>query len=111
MASHLKRQDGVTEAAFARGRIIVWADSGSGFRVDSILRVVKGDIGFSPIKTIEASLRGRVVAARSGKTLEVAGTGERMALEDMEAAAGTEGVFEGAIVVGPRGTLRFRRAK
>lgn len=111
MASHLKRQDGVAEAAFARGRIIVWADSGRGFRVASVLRVVNDDIGFRPITAIEASLHGRVVATRSGKMLEVAATGERIALEDIEAPVGTERVFEGTIVVGRRGALRFRRPR
>jgi len=111
VASHLKRQDGVTEAAFARGRIIAWADSGPGFRVAAILGVVRDDIGFRPINAIEASLHGRVVAAPSGKMLEVAGTGERMTLEDSEAPLGREGVFEGTIEVGPQGALRFRRAR
>jgi len=110
VGSHLKRQDGVTEAAFARGRIIVWADSGAGFRIASILRVVREDIGFNPISRIEASVRGRVVDTPSGRMLEVAGTGERIGLEGIEAATGTEGAFEGTVVVGRRGVLRLRRA-
>ena len=55
----------------------------------------RGEIGFTPLKRIDATIRGRVTS--NGKVLEVTGTGERLPLEGTVAPAETDQLFTGII--------------
>lgn len=73
MGNHLKGQARVTEAVYRKGSIEVRSESAPGFHIAEIVKVVTSEIGFTPAKRIEATFR----VLPGGKTLEVAGTGER----------------------------------
>ncbi len=105
MAAHLKRQSGVTEVVYLNGTLEVQSDSTRAFEIAPLLRALQNDIGFSPIRRIEASLLGRVVQIGQEVVFEIAGTGERLELDEATPPAGTERVLTGTIEVGAGGTL------
>lgn len=106
MSTHLKRQAGVTDATYRKGTIEVRSEAAQGFRIGEIVKVVTNEIGVTPVKRIEAILRGRVVSG--GKTLEVAGTGERLPIDGRKLAEGSEQVWRGVIQPKGKGDLTFK---
>lgn len=111
MAAHLKRQAGVTDASYKKGTIEVRSDAARAFEIAQVLRIVRDEMGVSPVKRIEATIRGRVVVTSSGgKALHVAGSEERLPLQDRVGAARAEEVFTGLIEVNSDGSLTFKTA-
>lgn len=106
MATHLKRQAGVTDATYRKGTIEVRSEGTQGFQIGEIVQLVTTEIGVMPVKRIEATVRGRVAAG--GKALEVAGTGERLAIDGKKLTEGSEQVWRGVIQVKNKGSLTFR---
>lgn len=110
MGNHLKRQAGVADVSYKAGTIEIRAEPAGAFEISSILRTLRDDIGVSPIKTIDATIPGRIVRTVIGRVLEVAGTGERLLLKDAATVAEGERVLKGSVEVAPDGTLTFRGA-
>lgn len=106
MGNHLKRQAGVTEAVYRKGTIEVRSESAQGFQIAEIVKVVTTEIGLTPVKRIEATFRARVLPG--GKTLEIAGTGERLAVDGTRLAEGAEQVWRGLIQSKSKGSLTFK---
>lgn len=106
MGNHLKRQAGVTEAVYRKGSIEVRSESAPGFQIAEVVKVVTSEIGFTPVKRIDATFRARVLPG--GKTLEVAGTGERLDVDGTKLAEGAEQVWRGLIQLKSRGSLAFK---
>lgn len=106
MANHLKRQAGVTDAIYRKGSIEVRSETAEGFRLSEIVNVITSDIGLTPVKRIEATFRGRVLPG--GKTLEVAGTGERLAVDGPRLTEASEQVWRGVLQAKSKGTLTFK---
>ncbi len=106
MANHLKRQAGVTDAIYRRGSIEVRSEGAQGFQVAEVVKVITTEIGVTPVKRIDATLRGRVLS--DGKTLEVAGTGERLAIDGRKLTEGSQQVWQGVIQTKGNGTLTFK---
>lgn len=106
MATHLKRQAGVTDAIYRKGTIEVRSEAAQGFQIGEIVKVVTTEMGVTPVKRIEATIRGRVISG--GKTLEVAGTGERLAIDGKKLTDGLEQVWRGVIQAKGEGNLTFK---
>ena len=106
MGNHLKRQAGVTEAVYRKGNIEVRSESTPGFQLAEIVKVVTSEIGFTPVKRIDATFRARVLPG--GKTLEIAGTGERLDVDGPKLSEGAEQVWRGSIQTKSRGGLIFK---
>lgn len=106
MATHLKRQAGVTDAIYRKGSIEVRSEGMQGFQISEIVKVVTTEMGVTPVKRIEATVRGRVLPG--GKTLEVAGTGERLAIDGKKLAEGSQQVWQGVIQTKGNGSLTFK---
>lgn len=108
MGTHLKRQAGVTDASYKKGSIEVRSDATQGFQIAPVLTFVTGELGLTPVKRIEATIRGRVVRSSKGNVLEVTGTGERLQLQGAAAPTETEQLFTGVIESGRGGTLKLK---
>ncbi len=108
MATHLKRQVGVTHAIYRKGSIEVRSEGAQGFQVAEIVKVITTEIGVTPVKRIDATIRGRLLS--DGKTLEVAGTGERLAIDGKKLPDASQQVWQGVIQTRSNGTLTFRPA-
>lgn len=106
MGTHLKRQAGVTDATYRKGTIEVRSEGAQGFNISEIVKTVTTELGVTPVKRIEATFRGRVAAG--GKTLEVAGTRERLALDGKKLTEGSGQVWRGVIQVKNKGSLTFK---
>lgn len=108
VGSHLKRQAGVTDARFRKGTIEVTSSANEGFQIAPLLKSVTEELGFAPVKRIEATIRGRVISGGKAGTLEVAGTGERLPIEGRKVAEGSEQLWRGVIQVRGKGNLTFK---
>lgn len=106
MGNHLKRQAGVTEAVYRKGSIEIRSEAAAGFHIAAIVKVVTSEIGFTPLKRIDATFRARVLPG--GKSLQVAGTGERLDVDGAKLSEGAEQVWRGSIQLKNRGNLAFK---
>lgn len=108
MASHLKRQAGVTDATYKKGTIEVRSEAGRGFDIAAIVRAVTGEMGVNPVKRIEATLRGNVMTMGNGKVLHVPGLGEPVLLRDASTVPDGNQSLTGLIDVSSDGKITFK---
>jgi len=110
VGSHLKRQAGVTDASYKPGgtTIEIQASPQGGFEIGSLLDTLRNEVGFSPIKRIDATIPGRIEQTESGYVLRVSGTNEQLLLEGAGTVAEGMQVLKGVLETGPEGTLMFR---
>ncbi len=67
MSSLLQRQAGVAQATYSRDGVIeIEADPQAPFEVKKILSALKDEVGFHPIREVEVTLVGRIVATSKG---------------------------------------------
>ena len=108
MGSHLKRQAGVADASYEAGTIKVQGDLKEGFEIGRFLGTVQNEIGFNPVKRIDATIPGRVEQTGNGYVLHVSGTDERLLLKgDGTVAEGVQ-ILKGVLEIGSDRTLVFR---
>lgn len=81
---------------------------GEGFEIGSLLDTLQNDVGFSPIKRIDATIPGRIEQTENGYVFHVSGTDERLLLEGAGTVAEGMQVLKGVLETGPEGTLMFR---
>jgi len=108
VGSHLKRQAGVTDASYKAGAIEIQASPQEGFEIGALLGTLQNEIGFSPIKRIDATIPGRIEQTENGYMLHVSGTDERLLLEGAGTVVEGMQALKGVLERGPEGTLMFR---
>ena len=106
----LQRQAGVGDATYkgSSGTIQIQASPREGFEIGSLLDTLQNDVGFSPIKRIDATIPGRIEQTENGYVFHVSGTDERLLLEGAGTVAEGMQVLKGVLETGPEGTLMFR---
>jgi len=106
----LQRQAGVSDATYkgSSGTIQIQASPREGFEIGSLLDTLQNDVGFSPIKRIDATTPGRIEQTENGYVFHVSGTDERLLLEGAGTVAEGMQVLKGVLETGPEGTLMFR---
>jgi hypothetical protein len=110
VGNHLKRQAGVADASYKPGdtTIEIQASSQEGFEIGSLLETLHNDMGFSPIKRIDATIPGRIEQAGNGYVLHVSGSDERLTLKGSGTIAEGVQVLKGVLETGSDGTLMFK---
>lgn len=105
-----QRQAGVGDATYkgSSGTIQIQASPREGFEIGSLLDTLQNDVGFSPIKRIDATIPGRIEQTENGYVFHVSGTDERLLLEGAGTVAEGMQVLKGVLETGPEGTLMFR---
>ena len=107
MGNHLERQDGVEDAKLRAGTIELKSGTAEGFEIGELLATLENELGFAPIKEIEATLRGRILSHEGVSVFEVAGTGERLEVDGLRSAEEGEQVLRGTIEVDQDGHLKL----
>ena len=110
MGGHLERQDGVEDAKLRAGTIELKSGTADGFEIGKLLATLENDLGFAPIKEIEATLRGRMLSHDGVSVFEVAGTGERLEVDGFGPAKDGEQILRGKIEVDQDGNLKLKAA-
>ena len=110
VGNHLKRQAGVTDASYKPGgtTIEIQASPQEGFEIGSLLDTLQNEVGFSPIKRIDATIPGRIDQTENGYLFHVCGTDERLLLEGAGTVVEGVQVLKGVLETGPDGTLMFK---
>ena len=108
MGNHLKRQAGVAEARYKAGTLEIQSHPDHGFDIAALLTVVQDELGFTPIKRVDATLRGRIVKRGATTGIEIAGNPAPLRTDSSTRVGEGEQLLTGIITIVRDRSLAFK---